>query len=144
MLSKSATILLVEDDETHAELIIRSFERMEVDKIYWVSDGEEAMSFLLHRDAFSDREKSPRPDLILLDLKIPKLDGHEVLRRIKNLPELQAIPVVVLTTSNNKHDLMNAYLNRANSYLVKPLGMDQFLQMTKNLSMHWLEWNWKC
>jgi CheY-like chemotaxis protein len=124
--------------------LYRSFERMEVDKIYWVSDGEEAMSFLLHRDAFADREKSPRPDLILLDLKIPKLDGHEVLKKIKNLPELQAIPVVVLTTSNNKRDLMNAYLNRANSYLVKPLGMDQFLQMTKNLSMHWLEWNWKC
>lgn len=143
MHNQSATILLVEDDETHAMLIIRSFESMRIEKIYWVCDGEEAMDYLLHREAFADRKKSPRPDLILLDLKIPKLDGHEVLRRIKNLDELKAIPVVVLTTSHNERDLRKAYLNHANSYLVKPLGIDQFLQLTQHLSLHWLEWNWK-
>jgi two-component system response regulator len=143
MYNQSATILLVEDDETHAMLIIRSFESMRIEKIYWVCDGEEAMDYLLHREAFADRKKSPRPDLILLDLKIPKLDGHEVLRRIKNLDELKAIPVVVLTTSHNERDLRKAYLNHANSYLVKPLGIDQFLQLTQHLSLHWLEWNWK-
>jgi two-component system, response regulator len=143
MHNQSATILLVEDDETHAMLIIRSFESMRIEKIYWVCDGEEAMDYLLHREAFADRKKSPRPDLILLDLKIPKLDGHEVLWRIKNLDELKAIPVVVLTTSHNERDLRKAYLNHANSYLVKPLGIDQFLQLTQHLSLHWLEWNWK-
>jgi CheY-like chemotaxis protein len=143
MNNESATILLVEDDETHAMLIIRSFESMRIEKIFWVCDGEEAMDYLLHREAFADRKKSPRPDLILLDLKIPKLDGHEVLRRIKNLDELKAIPVVVLTTSHNERDLRKAYQNHANSYLVKPLGIDQFFRLTQHLSLHWLEWNWR-
>ena len=141
MVDRSATVLLVEDDETHAMLIMRCFERMEGNNIHWVSDGEEAMDYLLHRGKFIDKEKNPRPDLVLLDLRLPMRDGHEVLKDIKNSDELRTIPVVILTTSKNEHDLMNAYLNHANSYLVKPLGFDKFREMTEDLGTYWLKWN---
>jgi CheY-like chemotaxis protein len=144
MASKLATVLLVEDDETHATLIIRCFESMDVKRICWVSDGEEAMDYLLHSGKYANKEDSPCPDLILLDLRIPKIDGHEVLKEIKNSDELKSIPVVVLTTSKNEHDLRKAYHNHANSYLVKPLGFDKFQQMIKDLGIYWLEWNQKC
>ena len=141
MVDRSATVLLVEDDETHAMLIMRCFERMEGNNIHWVSDGEEAMDYLLHRGEFIDQEKNPRPDLVLLDLRLPMRDGHEVLKDIKNSDELRTIPVVILTTSKNEHDLMKAYLNHANSYLVKPLGFDKFREMTEDLGTYWLKWN---
>lgn len=138
---KSKEVLLVEDDETHAMLIMRCFGRLEVNNIHWVSDGEEALDYLLHRGKHEDREKSPRPDLILLDLRLPRKDGHEVLKDIKNSDDLRTIPVVILTTSKNEYDLRKAYLNHANSYLVKPLGFDKFQQMTEDLGIYWLRWN---
>jgi CheY-like chemotaxis protein len=141
MVNKLATVLLVEDDETHAILIMRSFEGMGVEKIQWVSDGEQAMDYLKHRGRYADKEKSPHPDVILLDLRLPKLSGHEVLKQIKSLEELRAIPVVVLTTSKNEYDIAKAYLNHANSYLVKPLGLDKFQEMVKEIEVYWLEWN---
>lgn len=141
MVDKLATVLLVEDDETHAMLVMRCFEKMEVNNIHWVSDGEEAMDYLTHRGKHSDPEKSPRPDLILLDLRLPKRDGHEVLKDIKNSDELRTIPVVILTTSKNMCDVEAAYLNHANSYLVKPLGFDKFQKMTEDLGVYWLRWN---
>jgi CheY-like chemotaxis protein len=82
--------------------------------------------------------------LVLLDLRLPMRDGHEVLKDIKNSDELRTIPVVILTTSKNEHDLMKAYLNHANSYLVKPLGFDKFRQMTEDLETYWLKWNIGC
>jgi two-component system response regulator len=144
MVDKSAVVLLVEDDETHAMLIMRCFGRMEVNNIHWVSDGVEALDYLLHRGKHEDIEKNPRPDLILLDLRLPRRDGHEVLRDIKNSDDLRTIPVVVLTTSKNEYDVTKAYLNHANSYLVKPLGFDKFQQMTEDLGIYWLQWNQGC
>jgi CheY-like chemotaxis protein len=141
MVDKSAVVLLVEDDETHAMLIMRCFGRMEVNNIHWVSDGMEALDYLIHRGKYEDIEKNPRPDLILLDLRLPKRDGHEVLKDIKNSDDLRTIPVVVLTTSKNEYDVTKAYLNHANSYLVKPLGFDKFQQMIKDLAIYWLKWN---
>ena len=82
-----------------------------------------------------------KPDLVLLDLRLPKLSGHEVLKQIKSLEELRAIPVVILTTSKNEYDIAKAYLNHANSYLVKPLGLDKFQEMVKEIEVYWLEWN---
>ena len=79
--------------------------------------------------------------MILLDLRLPKLSGHEVLKQIKSLEELRAIPVVILTTSKNEYDMAKAYLNHANSYLVKPLGLDKFQEMVKEIEVYWLEWN---
>ena len=144
MVDKSAVVLLVEDDETHAMLIMRCFGRMEVNNIHWVSDGMEALDYLIHRGKYEDVEKNPRPDLILLDLRLPKRDGHEVLKDIKNSDDLRTIPVVILTTSKNEYDVTKAYLNHANSYLVKPLGFDKFQQMTEDLGIYWLQWNQGC
>jgi len=138
---KFAEVLLVEDDETHAMLIMRCFGTMDMNNIHWVSDGEEALDYLMHRGKHEDREKNPRPDLVLLDLRLPRRDGHEVLKDIKNSDDLRSIPVVVLTTSKNEYDVTKAYLNHANSYLVKPLGFDKFQQMIKDLAIYWLKWN---
>jgi CheY-like chemotaxis protein len=142
--SKSATILLVEDDETHAMLIMRCFEKMEGNKVHWVTNGEDALSYLLHEGKFGNKNKYPRPDLILLDLRLPKRDGHEVLKEIKTSNKLKTIPVVILTTSSNKQDLINAYMNHANGYLVKPLGFDKFQDMIEDLGTYWLKWNIGC
>ena len=140
MKAKPAIVLLVEDDEEHAVLIMRTLEEVKV-KVYWVSDGEEAMDYLLHRGIYKDEEKSPRPDLILLDLRLPKLDGHEVLKEIKRSEDLKIIPVVVLTISESEADMIKAYHNHANSYLVKPLNFENFKKMMDGMSFYWLRWN---
>ncbi len=133
-----ATVLLVEDDETHAELVMRCFEDLELARVHWVEDGREALDYLFQRGKHSD---SVRPDLILLDLRLPKTGGHEVLQRIKGCDDLRCIPVVVLTTSSNKDDVMKAYLYHANSYIVKPIGFDEFYRTVKDVGIYWLKRN---
>jgi len=142
MKGKPAVILLVEDDEAHAMLITRVLEGVNVaTKIYLVSDGEDALDYLFRRGNYTDPEKSPRPNLILLDLRLPKLDGLEVLTAIKQSEKLKSIPVVVLTTSDNESDIAQAYSNYANSYLVKPLGFGEFSKTVRELSSYWLMQN---
>ncbi len=136
-----ATVLLVEDDETHASLVIRSFEDLNMERIYWVSDGEQALDYLLHRGMYVDISKSPRPDLIFLDLRLPKMDGMDVLKEIKRSEDLRSIPVVILTTSKNRYDIQNAYINYANSYLIKPLGFNKFQELMRHTCIYWLAWN---
>lgn len=132
-------ILLVEDDDAHAALVMRVLEEAEVEnKSYLVSDGEEALDYLFHRGKYAAKKNSPRPDLVILDLRLPKLDGHDVLAAIKQSDELKVIPVVVLTTSNNEKDITLAYRKYANSYLVKPLGFSEFSEMIRVLSSYWL------
>ncbi|MCK4476275.1 MAG: response regulator [Methanophagales archaeon] len=144
MKGKPAVILLVEDDEAHAILIIRSFEDTKLgNKIYLVSDGEEALDYLFRRGKYADKEKSPRPDLILLDLQLPKLDGHEVLKEVKKSDDLKSIPVVVLTVSESEGDIAQAYSNYANSYLVKPVDFGEFSEMIRDLGHYWLVLNKK-
>lgn len=133
--------MLVEDDENHASLFIRSFEEMKMGKIYWVSDGEEALDFLLHRGRYVDSSTSPRPDLILLDLRLPRMDGLDLLKEIKRSEDLMSIPVVILTTSKNRNDIINAYMNHANSYLIKPIGLSKFQELTRTVCTYWLMWN---
>jgi CheY-like chemotaxis protein len=138
-------ILLVEDNPDHAELVQRSFQNHRLaNQIYHVSDGETALDYLFrraHPPAASLPLGSPRPHLILLDLRLPKIDGLEVLREIKTNEELRRIPVVVLTTSEAQGDLAGAYNNHVNSYLVKPVGLDQFTQLMDHLGHYWLGWN---
>ena len=142
MKGKPLLILLVEDNPDHTELILRSFQDHRViNKIYHVPDGEAAMDYLYRRNEYAAPEKSPRPDMILLDLRLPKIDGQEVLRKIKADEELRSIPVVVLTTSEAERDVAQAYENHANSYLVKPVGFDQFTQLMNDLGFYWLCWN---
>ena len=140
--AKPLTILLVEDNPAHAELVRRSLERHRVaNKIHHVADGKAALAYLLRRDAYADEERSPRPHVILLDLRLPKVGGLEVLRQIKTSEELKHIPVVVLTTSAAERDMVKAYEHSANGYVVKPLDFERFQQLMKELGYFWLGWN---
>ena len=136
------TVLLVEDDADHAELVRRSFEERGVAAdVLHVTDGEEALSYLYRRGRWADAATSPRPHLILLDLRLPKRDGLEVLREIKADSDLQGIPAVVLTTSEAERDMLRAYEAHANSYLVKPDDFPAFSRMMDDLGVYWLGWN---
>jgi len=137
-------ILLVEDNPDHTELIVRSFQDHRViNQIYCVADGEAALDYLFRRGEYADAEKSPRPHVILLDLRLPRIDGLEVLKEIKADEELRRIPVVILTTSEAERDVVMAYNNHANSYLVKPVDFGKFAQLMDDMGFYWLGWNRK-
>ncbi len=135
-------ILLVEDNPAHAEMVIRNFQEHRIaNKIHHVIDGESALDYLGRRAQFADPSTSPRPHIILLDLRLPKISGLQVLQKIKNDPALLAIPVVILTTSEAERDLTLAYESHANSYLVKPIDFEKFSKLINDLGLYWLAWN---
>ncbi len=136
------TILLVENDPANAEIVRRNLADFRVaNRIYHVEDGQAAMDYLLRAGGYSDPESSPRPTIILLDLRLPKVDGLEVLRRIKASDDLRSIPTVVLTTSSSEMDMVAAYSNGAGSYLVKPVDFDKFTKLMDAFGFYWLAWN---
>jgi CheY-like chemotaxis protein len=136
-------ILLVEDNAAHAELVKRGLEDHRVpNRIVHLCDGEAALHYLLRRGPFADPARSPRPHVVLLDLRLPRIDGLEVLRQIRTSPELEKLPVVVLTTSEAEQDVAQAYEFRANSYLVKPVDFDRFSRLIADLGFYWLKWNY--
>lgn len=142
MRGEPVTILLVEDDPAHAELVMRSFEDHRVaNRIRHVLDGDAALDYLFRRGAYVHPADSPRPHLILLDLRLPGLDGLDVLKEIKGSDELQKVPVVILTTSDAERDVARAYELHANSYVVKPLDFAKFTQLMDELGFYWLSWN---
>jgi CheY-like chemotaxis protein len=141
MEGKPFVILLVEDNLGHAELVARSFQHQPDNQIYHVSNGEAALDYLFRRGKYANSKSSPRPHLILLDLRLPRVDGLEVLRAIKTTHALCHIPVVVLTTSEAESDIARAYAYHANSYLVKPVDFDKFIELMWGLSLYWLRWN---
>jgi CheY-like chemotaxis protein len=142
MKGEALNILLVEDNEAHAELVMRSFEDHELtNRISHVKDGEKALDYLFNRGIYSDAEAHPPPHLVLLDLRLPKIDGLEVLKQIRESDVTKKMPVVVLTTSAAEADAAKAYEYHANSYLVKPLDFNQFNKLMKDLGHYWLEWN---
>jgi CheY-like chemotaxis protein len=135
-------ILLVEDDPAHAEIVKRNFESSLIaNKMHHVTDGQQALDYLFRKNGFSDPKTSPRPGLILLDLRLPKVDGLEVLKKIKEDADISRIPVVVLTTSSAEYDVVKAYDSHANSYLVKPVDFPQFVALMESLGYYWLVWN---
>lgn len=139
---KPVTILLVEDNQDHAELIKRSLKaHMVLNRLVHLSDGEVALDYLFRRGPFANSSDSPRPDIVLLDLRLPRIEGLEVLRQIKETKSLQHIPVVILTSSQDEGDIARAYHHHANSYLVKPLDFAKFSQMLYGLGFYWLAWN---
>lgn len=141
---EALVILLVEDNQDHTELVMRSFQDHRVaNKICHVTDGDAALNYLFRRGEYADPEKSPRPHVILLDLRLPKIDGLEVLKEIKAGRDLARIPVVILTTSDAEKDVTTAYDFHANSYLVKPVDFDKFTQLINDLGLYWLAWNQK-
>lgn len=142
MKGKPVVILLVEDDLAHAEIVRRNFERSRVaNELIHVEDGQAALDFLHREGAYAAPQRVPRPDLVLLDLRLPKVDGLEVLRRVKSDPDLTSIPVIVLTTSAAESDMVRAYDAHANSYLVKPVDFPQFVELLDTLGYYWLAWN---
>ena len=138
----SVKVLLVEDDLGHAELIKRNLQRSSRSlRISHVADGQAAVDYLRHAGDYAGENDQPAPDLILLDLRLPRLDGLEVLRQIKEDPALARIPVVILTTSHSEPDIAEAYARRANSYLVKPVDFQQFSNLMDQVKHYWTVWN---
>ncbi len=138
----AGTLLLVEDDAGHAMLIRHALESVDSSiRIEHVTDGEAALNYLFHRGDDAHPHSRPLPRAVLLDLRLPKVDGLEVLRAIKAAENLQSVPVIVLTTSSAEPDVATAYAHRANSYLVKPLSFDEFSRMLRDVHCYWLRWN---
>jgi CheY-like chemotaxis protein len=136
------TILLVEDDPAHAEIVRRNLGDFRVaNRIVHVADGQAALDYLFHQGDYADPKTSPQPDLILLDLRLPKVDGLEVLRRVKENETLKCLPIVILTTSAAESDLMRAYAHGVGSYLVKPVDFEKFTKLMEVFGYYWLAWN---
>jgi len=129
-------ILLVEDNPGDVRLTQEAFkEGMLRNNLYVVMDGEAAMEFLKGK---GEHASAPRPDLVLLDLNLPKMNGREVLAAIKNDPDLKRIPVVVLTTSQDEQDIIESYKQFASSYIVKPVSMEKFISVVASFKQYWL------
>ena len=139
-MKRPATILLAEDDLGDQELTKRALEEGKVEnELYIVKDGEEALDYLFRRGRYTDPETSPRPDLFLLDLNMPKLDGRQVLEQICSIHELRNIRVVVLTTSRQEEDITRSYDLGVHSYITKPVDLDQFFNVIRTLEEYWLQ-----
>jgi CheY-like chemotaxis protein len=132
-------ILLVEDDPKDIRLTLHALRAENLgNKIEVARDGEEALDFLFCRGAYSERSPNQRPKLILLDLKLPKVDGLQVLREIKADPATRSIPVTILTSSREERDLVESYKLGVNSYIQKPVDFDQFRQTIRTLGLYWI------
>jgi two-component system response regulator len=139
MKSDKLEILLVEDNQDDMDLAIHSLRRENLaNHIIAVRDGEEALDFLFCRGAFAERSFEDPPKLVLLDLKLPKVDGMEVLKQVKSDPRTKSIPVIILTSSKEERDLVSGYNLGANSYIQKPVDFDQFRETVKSVGLYWL------
>jgi CheY-like chemotaxis protein len=135
-------ILLVDDDEDDIILTRRAFERMRIgNPLQVASNGETAIEYMSGKGEFHDRAKHPLPTLILLDVKMPRKGGHEVLQWLKSQPQLKRIPVVMLTSSKDPVDVNRAYDLGVNSYLVKPLSFDGLNEIARTLNLYWIMTN---
>ncbi len=142
MNDKPVQILLVEDDGAHAEIVRRNLSGLPVPhRIVHLTDGQQALDFLQRTGPYAGPAVATRPDIVLLDLRLPRIDGLEVLRIAKEDPALQSIPFVVLTTSAAESDRALAYGRRANSYLVKPVELARFTELMSTFGLYWLTWN---
>jgi CheY-like chemotaxis protein len=136
---RGVKVLLVEDNPDHAELTLKALKDGNVlNEITWVKDGEEALDYLYHRGRYADATKAPRPGLILLDLLLPKVDGHEVLRQIKGDEDLRSIPVVMLTTSEREDEIFKSYKAGANSFVSKPVRFADFVERVRSVKLYWV------
>lgn len=132
-------ILLVEDEPAHAELTRRAIRKAgNANRIDIVSDGEEALDYLYNQGKYEDKVKYPMPGLILLDIKLPGIDGIDVLKMIKEDPLLRRIPVIMLTTSEREEDIARAYNHYVNSYLTKPVGFKEFEEKIMQIDFYWM------
>jgi len=135
-------ILLVEDNQTDAELAIRALRKRNLaNRLEWVKDGAEALDFIFATGKYAERNVNNTPKVILLDLRLPKVDGLEVLRKIKSDERTKTIPVVILTSSNEDRDITESYTLGVNSYINKPVDFDHFSETVSKLGFYWLLMN---
>lgn len=137
---RTANILLIEDDQEDQWATKRAFSKGRLrNTLYIVDNGAEALDFLYNRGNYEDKRQFPRPDIILLDLNLPVLDGRAVLTEIKESAALRALPVIVLTTSTQEEDILRSYNLGVNSYISKPVDFEKFIAIIQELSHYWLE-----
>ena len=137
---KSVTILMADDDQDDCLLVSRAFEASRlVNDLRFVEDGEELMDYLHRRGKYAGAQAAPRPGLILLDLNMPRKDGREALKEIKNNAAIREIPVVILTTSKDEEDILRSYNLGANSYITKPVTFEGLCNVMKSLGKYWFE-----
>jgi CheY-like chemotaxis protein len=137
---KPAVILLVEDDRSDQELTRRALGEGKIrNELRIVEDGEEALAYLFRRGKYEDPTTSPRPDLLLLDLNLPRVDGREVLEQIRADSKLRRMAVVVLTTSRQEEDILRSYELGCNSFIPKPVDLNQFMQVIQALEKYWFQ-----
>ncbi len=142
MVDTVVDILLVEDREEDAEMALMALEEQHISNtVKWVKDGQEALDYLFAKGQYAERESRIRPKVVLLDLKMPKVGGLEVLRQLRENPHTKDIPVVILTTSKDDGDLKKAYAYGANSYIVKPVDFVQFSSAIRDLGLYWVVLN---
>jgi len=141
-MEKTAQILLVEDNKMDIALTLDAFREAHLsNKIHVVTCGEDALKYMFGEDKYSDRDNYPLPNIILLDIKMPGIDGHEVLKRIKNTKGIKRIPIIILTSSKEEGDRIMSYDLGANSYLVKPISFEGFLEVVNKVTDYWITLN---
>ncbi len=139
MRAEPTEILLVEDNPNDVELTLRAFHKHNIaNAVRVVTDGEQALDYLFARGVYADRDASALPRVVLLDLKLPKIDGFEVLAAIRADPRTASLPVVILTSSSEERDVTRSYEGGSNSYVVKPVDFEQFAGAVSELGMYWL------
>jgi CheY-like chemotaxis protein len=142
MVGEPVQVLLIEDNDDHAELITRQLADHRIaNRIFRLSDGQEALDFLFQKGKYVNSSSNGKPHVVFLDLRLPKVDGLEVLRLMKESEELRKIPVVILTTSEAERDVARAYQYHANSYVVKPVDYEKFRALMNDLGFYWMSWN---
>ena len=136
---KAVEILLVEDNPSDVELALRALNKHNlVNKIHVVNDGEEALEYIFATGAYAGRDMTEKPKVILLDLKLPRVDGLDVLRKVKSDERTKVIPIVVLTSSTEERDIVESYELGVNSYIVKPIDFDKFINAVSEIGLYWI------
>ncbi len=137
---RPAVVLLVDDNKADQVFIQRVFDHTDINNdLFFVNDGVEAMEYLRREGKYSDLKNSPKPDMILLDIKMPRMNGKEVLKELKTDPVLKTLPVIMLSTSDHDNDIIESYDFGANAYITKPVGFDKFIDAVKTLKRFWLQ-----